>query len=151
MTPKGYISQALALQASYLVLDGAKKNNNFPSGREELISTGLHQSSTIILVFAIEIALKGLLKLRFGSFRRTHDLKKLYDDIPLNNRKRISEIYKSKLERTDSTLESLLELHKSMFVDLRYLDGFVNVVPNLKFLSKALDSIVNYYNEVKVD
>lgn len=109
----------------------------------------MYQGSIILLVFATEIALKGMLRLKVGNFTKTHNLKKLYEFIPPDSRDRISEIYKSKFEQIDSTLESLFEEHKNLFTDFRYLDGSMHIAPNPQLLCEAVNSIVDYYNEIK--
>ncbi|MEO1096423.1 MAG: hypothetical protein AAFX57_01555 [Bacteroidota bacterium] len=150
MTSNGLISQALALQASYLFLEGKSKDENLASwNRWELVKTGLYQSSVVILVLATEIGLKAILKLTVGQFKRIHDLKKLYDSMPEVHREGISKIFNSKIENSDCTLDSVLKKHRKLFTDFRYLEGSINITPSLPQLNSALDSMINYYNEIK--
>lgn len=86
MTAKGLISQALGLQMSYFILNGKqKKLYSIDIDRKPLITAGLAQSSSILLSFAMEIALKGLLKFRFNDFPRIHNLKKLYEKLDVHD------------------------------------------------------------------
>lgn len=85
MTANGLISQALGLQASYFVLkEKSIKVLSSDLDRKLLIYTGLTQSSSIILSFAIEIALKSLLKIRFENFPKIHNIKNLYERLDEN-------------------------------------------------------------------
>jgi HEPN domain-containing protein len=147
MTANALISQALGLQASYIVLKG--KSNEVLSidiDRKLLIFTGLSQSSSIILSFAIEIALKGLLKFRFDKFPKTHDLKKLYEKLHENDRIEISNLYKQK---TNSDIEECLERHKDMFMEFRYLEIEIDEPNDNIKVNAALTSVIEFYNRIK--
>jgi len=147
MTANGLISQALGLQASYYVLKGKSKEVlSIDIDRKILVSTGLSQSSSIILSFAIEIALKGLLKFRFNNFPRIHNLKKLYERLDENDRIKISEIYKQK---TGSDINECLERHKDMFMEFRYLELKIDEPNDNKKVDAALDSVIEFYNLIK--
>jgi HEPN domain-containing protein len=147
MTANGLISQALGLQASYFVLKGKSKEVlSIDMDRKLLVFTGLTQSSSIILSFAIEIALKGLLKFRFNNFPKIHDLKKLYERLDENDRVQIFEIYKQK---TDSDIEECLERHKDMFMEFRYLELEIDEPNDNEKIDAALNSIIEFYNLIK--
>lgn len=147
MTANGLISQALGLQTSYHVLkDKSKKVLSSDIDRKVLFSTGLTQSSYIILFFAIEIALKGLLKFRFDNFPKTHNIKKLYEKLDKNDKIQIANIYKQK---TDSIIEECLEKHKNMFVTFRYLDSETGIRPDNEKINASINSIIEFYNSIK--
>lgn len=147
MTANGLISQALGLQASHYALNGKSKEVRLDnSDRKELILTGLAQSSSILLSFAIEIALKGLLKYRFNDFPRIHDLKKLYNKLDEDDRTEISSIFK---EKTNSDIDKCLQRHKDMFIEFRYLEQESDEPYNSKHVNDALNSIIEYYNHIK--
>jgi len=147
MTANGLISQALGLQASYFVLRGKSKEiNSIEIERKVLIHSGLVQSSSIILSFAIGIALKGLLKFRFEDFPKIHDLKKLYERLDEDDKTQISKIYKQK---TDSNLEKCLERHKDMFMEFRYLEIEYDEPSKNENVNEALNSIIDFYNSIK--
>jgi len=147
MTANGLMSQALGLQASYFFLKWKSKEvTSININRKPLIITGLVQSSSIILSFAIEIALKGLLKFRFDNFPKIHDLKKLYERLDENDRIKISKIYEQK---TNSDIEECIERHKDMFMKFRYLDLISDEPNNNENVNAALNSIIEFYNLVK--
>lgn len=147
MTANGLISQALGLQASYFVLNGKSKEILLKQvDRKLLIYAGLQQSSSIILSFALEIGLKGLLKFRFDNFPKSHDLKKLYKKLNENDRIQISKRYK---EITNSNIEDCLERHKDMFMEFRYLEIEIDEPNNNDNVNEALNSIIEYYNLIK--
>lgn len=147
MTANGLISQALGLQASYFVLNGKSKEVlSINIDRKPLIIAGLSQSSTIILSFALEIALKGLLEFRFNNFPKIHDLMKLYKKLDENDRIQISNLFK---EKTDSDIEACLERHKNMFMEFRYLELEINEPNNSENVNAALNSVIDYYNRIK--
>lgn len=149
MTAKGLISQALGLQASYFVLNGKSKQiYSIDVERKPLITAGLAQSSSIILSFAIEIALKGLLKFRFNDFPRIHNLRKLYEKLDEKDQFQISKIYK---EKTDSNIEECLERHKDMFMEFRYLELEIDEPNNNEHVNAALNSIIDYYNRIEAN
>lgn len=147
MTANGLISQALGLQASYFVLKGKSQEVlSTDINRKVLVFTGLSQSSSIILSFALEIALKGLLKFRLNSFPRIHDLKKLYENLDANDRLKISEIYRQK---TNSDISECLDRHKDMFMEFRYLDIEIEELNDNEKVNEALNSVINFYNILK--
>ena len=149
MTAKGLISQALGLQASYYILKGKSKQvYSIDIDRKPLITAGLAQSSSIILSFAIEIVLKGLLKFRFNDFPRIHNLKKLYEKLDVNDQFQISGIYK---EKTDSNIADCLERHKDMFMEFRYLELEIDEPNNNEHVNAALNSIIDYYNLIEAN
>lgn len=146
-TANGLIAQSLGLQVSYSVLKGKiKQIIPIELERKKLIITGLVQSSSIILSFAIEIALKGLLKYRFGDFPKIHNLKKLFDKLDENDRIQISQIYK---KQTDTDIEKCLERHKDMFMEFRYLELEIDEPNNNENVNIALNSIIDFYNLIK--
>lgn len=147
MTANGLISQALGLQASYFVLNGKSKDVlSIELERKVLVHTGLRQSSIILLSFAIEIALKGLLKYTTSNFPKTHNLKILFERLNENDRIQLSEIHKRK---TDSDIEGYLNRHKDTFNAFRYLDMETDEPINSEELDTALNSIIEYYNQIK--
>ena len=149
MTAKGLISQALGLQASYFVLKGKSKQiYSIEIDRKPLITAGLAQSSSIILSFAIEIALKGLLKFRFNDFPRIHNLRKLYNKLDEEDQFQLSRIYK---EKTDSNIVDCLERHKDMFMEFRYLELEIDEPNNNEHVNAALNSIIDYYNLIEAN
>ena len=144
MTAHGLICRALGLQASYHALKGKRKAVEASDlDRKTLISTGLAQSASIILPFAVEIALKSILTLRRGTFPKSHDLRRLYEELDEGDRASIAERYKV---RTGASLDECLERHKDMFVAFRYLDQDMGR-PNLDQLDMAINSVVDFYNE----
>lgn len=144
MTAKGLISQALGLQMSYYALNGKLKHvYSIDIDRKPLITAGLVQSSSILLSFAMEIALKGLLKFRFNDFPRIHNLKILYEKLDVHDQFQISKIFK---EKTGSNIEGCLERHKDMFMEFRYLELEIDEPNNNEFVNAALNSIIDYYN-----
>lgn len=149
MTAHGLISQALGLQASYLVLkDKSTEVLLRDIDRKLLISNGLTQSSTIILSFAVEIALKSILKHRFDSFPKIHNLKQLYKKLNANDRLQISKIYKQK---ANSDIEECLEVHKDLFMRFRYLEGETGAPVDNEKVNILLSSIIKFYNEINSD
>ncbi len=145
MTANGLISQALGLQASYFVLDeNSKRALTANIDRKPLIFAGLSQSSSIILAFALEIALKGLLMHRLSRFPKTHDLLKLYEQLDENDRIQISNLY---TEKTESDIIECLKRHKDMFMEFRYLEIEIDE-PNNN-INAALNSVIDFYNQIK--
>lgn len=147
MTVNGLISQALGLQISSYTLK-VKYENVMPVDieRKSLILAGLWQSSSILLSFAIEIALKGLLKFRFDNFPRTHNLKRLYEKLDEEDRLKISTIYKQK---TNSEINECIERHKDMFIEFRYLELETKERYENTKVNAVLESIIEHYNSIK--
>jgi len=147
MTGSGLISQALGLQASYLVLNGkAKDILTMEIDRKVLIHTGLRQSSIIILSFAVEIALRALLKFKFDDFPRTHDYRILFKRLNEHDRSRLSEIYKGK---TGSDITHYLNRKKNTFMAFGYLETGIDEPVNSDELNTVLDSIIECYNQLE--
>lgn len=146
MTANGLISQALGLQISYFVLDKKSKYiSSIEIDRKVLIHTGLRQSAIIILSFAIEIALKGLLKFRINSFPKTHDLKKLFERLDENDRIQLSKIHK---QNTNFDIADCLSKHKNTFMAFRYLETNIEEPIYTEQLDAVINSIIYYYNEI---
>lgn len=147
MTANALIRQALGLKASYFVLNSKLKQIPFINiDRKELLIAGLAQSASIILPFALEIAFKGLLKYRHGSFPRIHDLMKLYKILDINDQIEISKLYK---EKTSSDIEICLQRHKDMFMEFRYLELKINEPNDNEKVHAALDAVIDFYNQIK--
>lgn len=147
MTAHGLISEALGLQASYFVLDH-KLKTILPSSieRKTLIIAGLKQSSSLILSFATEIALKALLKFRFNYFPKTHNLKRLFDELSREDKSQLSEMFNSK---TDLDISTLLESHKNTFMEFRYFEGQLDQAYDNISINEALNSIIIFYNRLQ--
>lgn len=147
MTANGLISEALGLQFSHFLLhENYKKALITNIDRKPIIIAGLSQSSSIILSFALEIALKGLLKHRFNKFPKTHDLLKLYDKLDKNDRDKISNLFSKK---TNTDIEECLKRHKDMFMEFRYFEIEIDEPNNNENVNVAIDSVINFYNQIK--
>lgn len=146
ITAHGLISEALGLQASYFVLENESKQVLASHiERKTLILAGLKQSSSLILSFATEIALKALLKFRFNLFPKIHDLEGLFNKLSSEDKLQLSIIFNSK---TNLNIHEFLEKNKNSFMEFRYFEGQINQPFDNMNLNEALDAIIIYYNQL---
>ena len=147
MSAHGLISEALGLQISYIVLvQKLKEVNESKIERKHLISTGLAQSSNIIISFALEIALKGLLKYRIDNFPKTHNFQILFNLFSENDKTNIATLFEKK---TNLNIEDCFEQYKNMFMDFRYLESGNNNPHNSYIIEQAVEAIIEYYNLIQ--
>ena len=100
----------------------------------------------ILRALAAELSLKAISIMRSGAFRKTHDLRALYDALDDDTRKRIER--KAAAKWMDS-VQSTLTKHRDDFVDWRYAgeDKPLNTDPS--DLDEAVGILMVVYDEVE--
>ncbi len=114
---------AMAIQHSAHLLHGE-------TSTDLALYLGVHISKNILLSLAAELALKGLKQKETtcGNFIRTHDLVKLFQDVPSEAQGRVDKRFKWYMSQDDetknnnSTLWQFFRDHKDDFVGWRYLE-----------------------------
>ena len=99
-----------------------------PAESKLVKSMGTTLLKNMIAAFACELGLKGLLMTRRHEFRKTHDLKALYDALPADCRKRLKADFR--------LIEKVFCARRGTFDKWRYFDS----PDNSKFINNLTDS-----------
>ena len=95
--------------------------------RDRQVEIGMISIDTVMLSFALELALKGALQRTNKEPARTHDLKDLYESLPEDDQGRISEQWGKQLflseEAKDMGPGCFFSLHREDFTNWRYLES----------------------------
>ena len=150
------ISNAKSLQR---VVKELEKNDASKSPQADpLLFSGVFLASPILLLLAIELALKAWqCKERQGKHDHIHDLLKLFDSLKpetrelLEERMRAIEPYsiEHRLEgmRSWEPLRKVLSSHKDVFKEWRYINEYGGGVVQTASLDRALSVIIDTYDK----
>ena len=95
--------------------------------QDRLINIGMISVNTVMLSFALELALKGALQSETNKPARTHDLKKLYESLTKEGQDRIKEEWGKQFILSKETRDmgplSFFSRHREDFTKWRYLES----------------------------
>ena len=95
--------------------------------RDRLIDIGMISLNTVMLSFALELALKGALQRAGKGPNHVHDLKELYESLPSGDQERISEQWGQQIFLSREAKEMgplrFFSLHRRDFTKWRYLES----------------------------
>ena len=100
----------------------------------------------ILRALATELSLKAISIKRSGAFKRTHDLRALYDALDDDTRNRIEQ--KAAAKRIDP-VQGTLTKHRADFVDWRYAGEDQPLNTNPSDLDEAVGVLMAVYDEVE--
>ena len=100
----------------------------------------------ILRALAAELSLKAISIKRSGAFKRTHDLRALYDALDDDTRNRIEQ--KAAAKRIDP-VQGTLTKHRADFVDWRYAGEDKPLNTNPSDLDEAVGVLMAVYDEVE--
>ncbi len=118
----------------------AEKINNL----NDIICGGMYPF-VVNMAFACELYIKAILiyKSNNNKIEKSHDLKKLFETLPIDVQSNIKTIFS---EKSDGDLEIILPEINTAFVDWRYAYE-KNVSANLSDIQKFAESLKEYANE----
>ena len=100
----------------------------------------------ILLALAAELSLKAISIKRFGKFRKTHDLRALYEALDDDTRNRIEQ--RAAAKRMDPVRDTLSK-HRADFVDWRYAGENKALNANPSDLDEAVEVLMAVYEEAE--
>ena len=100
----------------------------------------------ILRALAAELSLKAISFKRSGGFRKTHDLRTLYEELDEDSRSRIEQ--RAAARRTNAVRDTLTK-HRTDFVDWRYAGEDKTLNTNPSDLDEAVEILMAVYEETE--
>ena len=120
---------------------------------EALLFHGLILAIPTLLGLATELALKGLLMREVGAPPQSHDLIELFDQLPGRTRRRLVERMPGvppvhpQLPTVFPGIREVLQEHRTLFVEWRYLHESLRATAETSRLKEALSAIIDTFEE----
>lgn len=105
---------------------------------------GCRWAENIMTALAVELALKALLLKEAGGYRPIHDLRDLYDDLPIGIRGRLDKRFG---ELHEGALCDLLTAHRDDFVGWRYLENSDHLHGDWAALQLAVSAVLDVHDD----